>query len=206
VQLGQPAEPGTVQPAPNFPARIALVRVQAPKYRSMSAEGLGKGEFSVVSPQELPNAAQTEALEHWPAVDKVMVLNEHLLPERLKSLDDLRLVAAKMQADVLMIYTLDTGFEVDGHAFGAAAKVPLGKQPAAEDGIVSSATSVLIDVRTGYRFGTLTGNAKLDHLTAEDWSTEPRLDQRRLEAEAQALSALIEAAAPTWKGIAGPYR
>jgi len=195
-----------VQPAPNFPARIALVRVQAPKYASMTAEGLGKGEFSVVSPQELPNAVQTQALDEWPAVDKVLVLNEHLLPERLKSLDDLRLVAAKMQADVLMIYTLDTGFEVDGHAYGASQKVPMSKKPAPEDSIVSSATAVLMDVRTGYPFGTVSGSAKQDHLSAEDWSAEPNLDQKRLEAEAQALSALIEATAPTWKGIAGPYR
>ena len=39
--------------SPNFPARLAIVRVQAPEYRSHSSESYGNGRFSVLTTQEL---------------------------------------------------------------------------------------------------------------------------------------------------------
>jgi hypothetical protein len=37
--------------SPNFPARLAVVRVQAPQYKSFSSESYGNGRFSVLTTQ-----------------------------------------------------------------------------------------------------------------------------------------------------------
>lgn len=65
----------SIRPAPPIPARIAVVRIQAPEYESATAEGAGDGEFSVVSPQEWPDPTQSQAMAQWPAVSEVLTLD-----------------------------------------------------------------------------------------------------------------------------------
>src|SRR5262245_65215340 len=63
------------KPAPNFPARLAVVRVQAPQYRSYSSESYGNGRFSVLTTQELLTENHMGAIQAWPALAGVIPLN-----------------------------------------------------------------------------------------------------------------------------------
>ena len=101
-------------PAAHFPARLAIARVQAPGYvshsqRGGSVPGLG---FSVMTVNELLDDEQLSEIAQWIDVAGAAPLNRMLLPDSVRGVDDLRVSAAKLQADMLLLYTIDTRFEV----------------------------------------------------------------------------------------------
>lgn len=193
------------QPSPHFPANIAVVRVQAPQYESYSSGSYGKGRYSIVTSQELLTEEQLELLAKWPAVDTVSALDPQLMPPKLESLDDLRLSAAKHQADILLIYTVDTAFHVKDKDYGPQASIKLGSGLDASAYVASTATAVFTDVRTGFVYGEAKATAKLADL-GKAWSSTQLLDQQRLEAERQAFKLLSAEAEKAWGGISQRYR
>ncbi|MFA5940452.1 MAG: hypothetical protein WC809_13930 [Sinimarinibacterium sp.] len=191
------------RPTLSFPVSINLVRIQAADYESFSAERLAGGSFSVVAPAELAAPQALRAVAQWPLVSAVEVLRPALLPARLESLDDLRLAAAKNLADVLIVYTVDTRFESGGVGLAPRAELSLGKSPSPNAAVASTASALLIDVRTGYRYGMAQANARVDDL-ADAWMSAAALDRTRVDTERQAVIALLSEAQKIWNGIAGP--
>ena len=191
--------------APNFPARLAVVRVQAPQYRSYSSESYGNGRFSVLTTQELLTEEHMSAIRTWPALSGAVPINRLLLPPKLESLDDLRLAAAQVRADVLLVYTLDTSFRIQGRGYGPLAAISLGVVPDRDAYITSTASALFIDVRTGFIYGVAEDTAKVSGLT-NLWSSRSTIDKKRIEAEQQAFDALMTQAAVTWKGIAAQFQ
>lgn len=198
------AEIASRKPSPNFPARVAIARVQAPEYRSHSAEGYGNGRFSVVTTQELLTEEQLRAFGQWPAVAAVAPLNRLLLPDQLESLDDLRLAAAKLQADVLMVYTIDTSFRIQGRSYGPLSAISLGLVPDRDAHITSTASALFTDVRTGFVYGVAEATAQATGLT-NFWGSSDTVDGKRVETERQAFAFLESEASKAWAGIAGQY-
>jgi hypothetical protein len=191
--------------SPNFPARVAVVRVQAPQYRSYSSESYGNGRFSVLTTQELLTENHMSAIQAWPALAGVIPINRLLLPPRLESFDDLRFSAAQIQADVLLVYTLDTTFRVQGRGYGPLAAISLGVVPDRDAYITSTASALFIDVRTGFIYGVAEATAKTVGLT-NVWSSRSTIDKKRVEAEQQAFDGLMTQAATTWNGIATQFQ
>jgi len=205
TQIADGAGETAQQPSPQFPLRMALVRVQAAAYRSGSASGYGNGRFSVIATPELPDATQLQALAQWPQLAGVSVFDASLLPEHFDSLADLRFAAAKMQADVLLVYTLATSFRIDGHDREPASKIALGDQPDTDAAVNSTASLAFVDVRTGFTYGATQATATVAGL-ADAWDSAAALDAKRLDAERQAFAALLVAAEKSWSGIVGRYR
>jgi len=180
------------------PAHLALARVQGAGYRSYSAQARGQGPYSVLVP---PADAETlAALGRWPGVSEVTAIESAVLPASLESLDDLRFAAAKLGADVLLLYSIATTFEVDGKAVPAAAVLKPGKAPDAAR-LYAEASGQFIDVRSGLVNATVSGSAALEDL-ATSWSSAEALDARRLEAERAALQKLLEDAQQRWTALA----
>lgn len=198
------AEVASRKPAPNFPARIAIARVQAPQYKSYSSESYGTGRFSVVTTQELITEAQFDAIGKWPSVAGVVPVNRLLLPPTLESLDDLRLSSAKVQADILLVYTIDTSFRVQGRAYKPLSVISLGILPDRDAYITATASALFVDVRTGFIYGVAESTAKTSGLT-NAWSSSDTVDKKRLEAEREAFSLLLEQSEKTWSGVANQY-
>src|SRR5688500_5150296 len=98
------------KPLAAFPASIAVARVQAAGYASRTASGWGTGQYSVVTTRDIETDADTERLGKLPMIRGVAPLNRLVLPQRFQTDYELRHAAAKMHADVLLIYTLDTTF------------------------------------------------------------------------------------------------
>jgi len=190
--------------SPNFPARLAVARVQAPQYRSYSSESYGNGRFSVLTTQELLSEEQMSAIQRWPALAGAVPINRLLLPPRLESFDDLRVSAAQIQADVLLVYTLDTSFRIQGRGYGPLMAISLGVIPDRDAYITSTASALFVDVRTGFIYGVAEFTAKTSGLT-NVWSSQSTIDRKRLEAEQQAFNGLMDQASVTWKGIAAQY-
>jgi len=191
--------------SPNFPARLAVVRVQGPQYRSYSSEGYGNGRFSVLTTQELLTEDHMTSIQAWPALGGAVPINRLLLPQKLESFDDLRLPAAQIQADVLLVYTLDTSFRIQGRGYGPLAAISLGVVPDRDAYITSTASALFIDVRTGFVYGVAESTAKTSGLT-NIWSSSSTIDKKRVEAEQQAFDQLMSQAAITWKGIAAQFQ
>jgi len=117
----------------------------------------------------------------------------------------LRLAAAKLQADVLLVYTVDTSFEIKGRGYGPLSVISLGLIPDRDACITSTAAAVFTDVRTGFTYGVAEATAKASDLS-NAWDSSDAVDKKRLEAEHQAFALLLAQAEKTWTGIAQQYR
>lgn len=122
------AQVASRKPAASFPARLAVARVQAADYRFQSTQSLATGRFSVVTTQELMPEEDFQHIGNWPGVAGVAPINplSLLLPDWLEALDHLRVSAAKVQVDVLLVYTVDTSFRVLGRGYGPLVAISLG--------------------------------------------------------------------------------
>ena len=198
------AEAAARRPSPNFPARLAIARVQASGYQSHSQQAQVDGRYSVVTARELLSEADIQILSERPQLAGIAPLNRLLLPPRTDSFDDLRLAAAKVQADVLFVYTMDTVFRVEGRGYGPVSALSLGLIPDRDAKVLSTASGLFIDVRTGFIYGLAEASAQASGLT-NAWSSRDTIDAKRLEAEQQAFDKLVAAAAKTWDGIAQQY-
>jgi hypothetical protein len=199
------AEAVTRKPSPNFPARLAIVRVQAPAYSSYSSRAYGGGQFSVLTTQEVLGDTDVQSIASWPSLAGVVTVNRLLLPHWFDSLDDLRVAAAKVQADVLLIYTLDTSFRVLGRRYAPLSSISLGILPDRDAYVAATASAVFVDVRTGFVYGVAEGTAQISGLT-NVWSKGATVDRKRLEAEREAFGKGLAAAATTWAGIVHQYQ
>jgi hypothetical protein len=190
------------EPAAAFPARVAILRVQAPGYRSRTHAPAGPraGELSVLTVQELLRNEQLESIGKWPSVAGVAPVNRLLLPPEANELDDLRLAAAKAQADVLILYTLDTSFEVRRKSVLPTGVISLGMAPDRDAHVTSTASALLVDVRTGFVYGLAEATSRKDGL-ASFWSSEAQLDEKRIEAEADAFDSLVRELGDTWREV-----
>ncbi len=193
------------KPSPNFPARLAIVRVQAPAYASYSGESHGTGRFSVLTTQELITEEDLNALAAWPSLAGVVPISSLLLPTKFESLDDLRLAAAKVQADIVLIYTVDTSFRVLGRNYPPLSAISLGLRPDRDAYVTSTASALFIDVRTGFVYGVAEGTAKVSDLTSF-WNSRSTIDRKRMEAEEQSFDKLVASASTTWAGVARQYQ
>jgi hypothetical protein len=193
------------KPSPNFPARLAIVRIQVPMYYSYSNRAYGGGQYSVLTTQELLDENDVKSIESWPSLAAIVTVNRLLLPDRFESLDDLRLGAAKLQADVLLVYTLDTTFRVLGRKYAPLSPISLGILPDRDAFVATTASAVFVDVRTGFVYGVAEGTAQVSNLT-NVWSKGATVDRKRLEAEQESFKELLAAAATTWAGIARQYQ
>lgn len=194
-------DPGAAMTAPILPvpATVALVRVQAADYTAVAGEPFGTGAFTVLVPPK-PQPAVADVAS-WPLVGRAELLSPDRLPLQLTTLDDLRLASAKSLADVMIAYTVDTQFDIDGQALPPRSSIKTGKAPGENTTIQARVSGVVVDVRTGYRYATVLASATSDDLDGA-WLTGGTLDRRRLAVEQDAVTAFLTQAAEVWGGMA----
>lgn len=204
TDIEAPADQATArQPSPHFPVQLAVARVQAPQYKSFSlGSAEGRGAFSVVLAQELYSDTQLQRTAQWASMAGVSMLDPGLLPNRFESIDDLRLAAAKLQADVLLVFTVSTAFEAQGKRYEPQSELPLGKSDV-DTAINSQADAVFVDVRTGFNYGSAEASARAS--IEDKTGSDKALDRQRLAVEQQAFTAMLSEAEKTWNGIAARF-
>jgi hypothetical protein len=154
--------------------------------------------------QELMSEPQMEAMLKWPSVAGVASVTRLTIPSRLDSIDDLRLAGAKIQADILVVYTIDTSFRIQGRGYGPLTAISLGMVPDRDAYITATASAILIDVRSGFVYGVAEATARTAGLTSV-WGTRDTVDRKRMEAEEESFSQLLDQMAKTWSGIVKQY-
>lgn len=198
------AEAASRRPTVTFPARVGIVRIQANDYKSYSGDGYGRGQFTAVTTQELLTDEQMEAVSKWPSVAAVAPITRLTIPSRLESIDDLRVAGAKIQADILLVYTIDTSFRIQGKGYGPLSAISLGIVPDRDAYITSTASAILVDVRSGFVYGVAEATAKTSGLT-NVWESSSTVDRKRVQAEEEAFGKLVEQTSKAWTGVVKQY-
>ena len=188
------------KPAASFPARIAVVRVQASGYVSPTNRGYGNGAFSVVTTRDIETDADLTRLAAMPEVSGVGTLNRILLPSALTSAEDLRVAAAQLQADVLLLYTVDTSFRTDTTQIGPLQLVSLGFFPNKKAHVTSTCATAFLDTRTGYVYGVSESTAT-EEQRSDVWNKEEAIEKARARAERGAFTAALGDIEKLWASI-----
>lgn len=192
------------EPAAVFPANLAVARVQAPSYQSYRVDSYGSGRYSVVTNREVETDQDFETIARLPGVAGVAPLNRLLLPSRLDSIEALRAAAARLKADILLIYTFDTTFHAGEQRFAPLNAISLGFLKNKEVTVTSTASAALFDVRTEYLYG-LAESTRKESKWASVWGQSGAIDDLRLLAERAAFGALIGEIATTWANVVSQY-
>ena len=191
------------QPAANFPATIATVRVQDRGYRSHSAVGFGRGSYSIVTVRDVEQDTDVARFLALPMIRNIVPLNRLVIDERLDDEEDLRAAAARVQSDMLLIYTFDTRFGVET-TIPALGVITLGLFPNDEARVTSTASAALVDTRTGFVYALAEGTASTKQL-ANAWTNDDAVDQSRRRAEGDAYNAMLDQLVYEWKRVAEVY-
>lgn len=187
------------QPMAKFPTGIAAVRIQAVGYHSETTQTFGTGKFCVVTTRDVEKDAQMEQLTKLPLVTGIAPVNRLLLPEQLNSEMDLRQAAAALHADILLVYTLDTAFEVQDKASPLTA-ISLGLFPTQNASVICTASAVLLDTHNGYLYGVAEATERSNQI-ANAWTTDAAVDAARTRTESGAFVKLVGELEKTWGGI-----
>jgi hypothetical protein len=191
------------KPLANFPTGIAVVRIQAPNYQSSTANGYGSGAYSVLTTRDVEKPEQIDRLAKLPMVSGIAPVNRLLLPPNLESDVQLREAAAKLQADMLLIYTLDTAFTTEDKA-APLSVISLGLSPNQQVRCTCTASAVLMDTRNGYVYGLAEATDQKNQMT-NAWQNDTAIDETRRATESAAFDKLVGDLETTWKGVVARY-
>ena len=189
----------TKKPLAALPTGIAVARLQASGYHSATAEGFGRGRYSVVTTRDVEPESAATRLAKMPMVIGVAPIGRLLLPENLQSDQELRHAAAQLHADMLLVYTLDTTFQKNDLA-EPLTLITLGLSPNQRANIVSTASAVLLDTRNGYVYGVSEATARTTKLMGA-WGSSDAIDESRRKTEAEAFEKLVGEVEKMWGGV-----
>lgn len=192
------------EPTVQFPARIATVRVQASGYVSGATSCHGRGAFCVVTARDLEEDRDYARLAQLPGIADIGRVTRLLVPASVSSIEDLRLAAAGLKTDILLLYSIDTRFIVQGTSLGPLSVVSLGLIPNKRAHVTSTASAALIDVRSGFIYGVAEATASDDQI-ATVWSTHQAIERARMGTEREAFERLVGQTEELWIGIVQTY-
>ncbi len=189
--------PATAEPRAPFPARLAMARIQVPGYYTKGSVCHGRGKFCLVTTREIEKAEDIERLARLPMVKG---LSDVGLPDSLHSYGDLRSAAANLEADILLLYSFETAFFAAGKTFGPLSVIKPGVLPKKNTRVTTTVTSLLLDVGTGFVYGTAEATASEDNLAAA-WRKVESIDAARLRIESAAFQRLVTELEKLWAGV-----
>lgn len=191
----------SAKPAARFPASLAVVRTQGARYTNFYLQHVGAtpregGNYTVISVREVEEQAQLDRIAALPRLTGVTGINRLLLPDTLKTDEELRAAAARLQAELLLIYTFDTSF-FDQDAAKPLSVVTLGLSPTRSITAATTVSALLIDTRTGYVRGAFEVTERAKKL-GTSWGTKDSADAARRETERAAFVKLVDEFVVAW--------
>jgi hypothetical protein len=191
------------RPAAVFPVSIAMVRVQAPRYRSYftDQEGgvYGEGRYSVITVKEVEDETNLQQIAKLPEIGGLITISRLLLPEHLTSDRELREAAARLKADMVLLYTFDTTFH-NNDASTTLNFITLGISPTRKVFVHVAASALIIDTRTGFIYAALEANEKRE-LRSNAWESGEAADRARQDAEKAAFKSLVGELEKNWPQV-----
>jgi hypothetical protein len=178
------------KPASEFPANIAIARIQHPEYTSHSyrwAKGTKfQGQsFSLILTRDAGEDSAFRKLNELSGVLQAAPFNRLLLPYNYKSIKDLRLAAARMN-------------------YGPQNIISLGYLKNKDVQVVTTASMALFDVQTEYLYGLAEATAN-ENRKANAWKKQDEVDNLRLSTERKAFEKLVGEIETMWPGVVKEY-
>ena len=140
------------KPTAEFPVSIAVARIQAPKYSNYNYNPREttptNGNFSMILTRESDEEKQLQEIGKLKGIKQISPFNRLLLPYNYNSIKDLRLAAAKMKAQMLLVYTFDTEFIIDAKNYGPQNIFALGYLKNKQVKVRTTSSAALFDVQT----------------------------------------------------------
>lgn len=186
------------KPLARFPATMAVVQLQ-----SNSGFGLGRGGCGVVLTRDEKTNEYLQRIAGLSKVRGVTTLSRLVLPSRIDDDRDLRAAAARLNADLLLIYTFDTSV-YRGDTTSPLDVVTFGFLPHKYMRVESTASALLMDTRNGYIYATAESASSARQL-ANSWTSSSAMDQSRRRAEAEALEQLVDDFVASWPTVLAMY-
>lgn len=200
ISDGDISEALSRQPAATFPARMAVARIASADYRSGSNAAFGSGAFGIVTTRDIETDESFERLGRMPEVAAVAPVSRLLIPAQLRGIRDLRTAAAQLRADVLLIYTIDTRFRTETAQLGPLQTIALGFLPSKKAVVTSTCAFMVVDVRTGFVYGTGETTATEDQ-RSNVWGSESAIEAARLRAERSAFEQGLGEVERLWASV-----
>ena len=191
------------KPLARFPTSIALVRIQAPEYRSRSVSSFGTGQYSIVTTRDVETDEQFARIAKLPMIAGLAPMNRLLFQNDLESDLQLREAAAKLHADMLLIYTFDTSF-YNNQMAQPLNVVSLGLSPTKTIRVTTTVSAVLMDTRNGYIYGLAESSGTRNKLT-NVWMSQDMMDDARKNNEKEAFEKLVGEFEKTWGMVVNQY-
>ncbi len=192
------------EPAMSFPAQLAVVRVAASVYSSGSNTSFGSGAFSVVTTRDIETEDSLRRLSALPQVAAVAPVSRLLLPGSLSSIRDLRTAAAQLRADAVLIYTIDTRFRTETTSLGPLQTIALGFLPSKKAVVTATCAFMIVDVRTGFIYGTGETTATEDQ-RSNIWGSSNAIEAARLSAERKAFEDGVSEIGKLWTSVVAAH-
>ncbi|QQE12859.1 hypothetical protein JD969_05180 [Planctomycetota bacterium] len=149
-------------------------------------------------------AAFNESISKLPLVANISRLSPLLSPEYAADIEEIRTAAAPMKADMIALYTVDTEAKVHDYDVGPLNILALGFIPNQEARATATASLLLVDVRTGYIYGSSEASAS-HKKTSNVWLSRQAQNESIEQAETEAYEKLIEEFADLWCGVANEH-
>jgi hypothetical protein len=159
----------------------------------------GQGRYSIITVKEVVEDADIERIANLPQVGGLISISTLLLPQTLKSDREIREAAARLKADMVLLYTFDTSFQ-DNDASKTLNVVTLGLSPTRRVFVNVAASAILLDTRTGFIYAALEANEKREVRT-NAWESRETADRARRDAEKTAFKALVGEFEKSWPDI-----
>ena len=195
------------KPSAEFPVIIAVARIQAPKYTnyrySRNSEPVN-GNFSMILTREPDEEIQIQEIGKLNGIKQISTFNRLLLPNNYNSIKDLRLAAAKMKAQMLLVYTFDTEFVINAKNYGPQNLFALGYLKNKEVKVRTTSSAALFDVQTEYLYGLAEATEEVNK-KSNIWKENQDVDNLRIESEKRSFEKLSKEIAKMWDGIYQEY-
>ena len=175
-----------------FPVNIAVSRV--------SYNNAGKSDFRVITTRDLEQQEHYEMLGKMVGVDSIAPINYMMVPEGCSNVTDLCKAAEVLNADMLMVYTLETSNKTKTYDIGPLAAVTLGFTPNRMEYVTSTASAILLDVRTGFVYATFEGSWSNKH-NASIWSEYEIRTNLSIDTQQKAFDVLINTIVKAWPEV-----
>ena len=119
-----------------------------------------------------------------------------LLPARLEGDREVRAAAARLQADLVFLYTFDTAF-FDTDAAKPLTVITLGLSPTRKITAVTTVSALLLDTRTGYVYSAYEVTER-EATMSTSWGSRDTADEARRKTERRAFGKLVDELVASW--------
>lgn len=191
-------------PLARFPTSLAIVRVQSAAARSHShGVSYGTGAYRVVLNTTVENEEHFHRLGRLDQVNSAVRLNRLIIGERNQTSQALRNGAARLHADLLLIYTINTEWTMDEDDSPLQA-ITLGISKYKDVNVASTATALLVGSHNGYVYAT--AEVTRDKQYRDNaWRNGDEIEAAQETLEQQAFDGLVDSFVKAWPGVVRAY-